>query len=126
MGTILYPEIFLTYSDKYISTLIEYLVTKKKYKRVTGLVGYLQSASIEKYLRNRSCSHLAIELTPTKIKHTKIADITVEEIVEKHSIIDVLMNGINILNDIESIDFSTTHKMINLYADPSYTDPKKK
>lgn len=36
----MFPETFLEGSDKYISTLIEYIIALKKYPRVTAVLGH--------------------------------------------------------------------------------------
>ena len=120
MGYYEYPELFLEKSDKYISTLIEYLLRPKgfKGKNIVGLLGYGQSDSVAAYLNNRKTSHFDFELTSSEPQSSFIRDITGEEILEKHAIMDVMKYGSNILQEFDTIDFSTSFKIIEKYADP--------
>jgi len=121
MGYHLYPELFLEKSDKYISTLIEYLLSPKKVfkgKNILGLLGYSQSDSVAAYLNNRKVSHFDDELTSPEPQSNVIRDITGEEVLEKHAIMDVMQYGENILESVENAKFTTTLKIIENYADP--------
>lgn len=88
-----FPEVFLKRSDEFMSTIIEYLAAKKTYKRVFGLVGNMSSDAIADLVDNRSASHLSAELEIPKIKRSYIKDLTCEDMVERHAILDVMYYG---------------------------------
>lgn len=87
------PNIFLKRSDEFMTTLIEYLAAKKSYKKIFGIFGNMQSDSIVDLLENRSASHLRDELEIPKIKRTIFKELTCEDLVERHSILDVMFYG---------------------------------
>ncbi|KRX06902.1 hypothetical protein PPERSA_11547 [Pseudocohnilembus persalinus] len=117
----LYPQIFLEKSDQYMATVLQALHAKK-FKNITCFLGNTQSDSLAEILSHRKTHHLADELAPAKVKHSLVRDITAEEIVEKHSILDVLMHGKDIVQDFENLEFQTTYEMIQRYGNPDHTD----
>lgn len=120
MGYYTYPELFLEKSDKYIATMIEYLLRPKGYKgkHILGLLGYMQSDSVAVYLNNRKTSHFDFELTSSQPEGNFIRDITGEEVLEKHTIMDVMHYGIDVLEKLDDLEFNTTKKIIERYSDP--------
>jgi hypothetical protein len=52
--------------------------------------------------------------------------ISTEELVEKHSILDVMFHGESILKNLPELEFKTTFKIIDQYADPNKVDSKRK
>ena len=128
MGYHLFPELFLEKSDKYISTVIEYLLSPKvgfKGKKILGLLGYGQSDSVAVYLNNRNVSHFDVELTSPEPQGNIIRDITGEEVLEKHAIMDVMQYGENILDYMDQARFDTSLKIIEKYADPMKINSEK-
>ena len=119
-----YPEIFLRPSDKYISTLLEYLI-HRKYNNILAIVGNGQAQSIMEYLDQRKVSTFEkeLEITPP-MKHI-IKGVQGEEIVEKHALLDVLFHGKDILQEIENIKFKTSYEMIKKHCDPYHIDSSK-
>lgn len=79
---------------------MEYIIALKKYKRVTAFLGFTQSNSIEQYLGGRTVHHFAEDLSFEKPKHSVVRDITAEEIVEKHALLDVMLNGADVIDNI--------------------------
>lgn len=120
MAFYLYPDIFLQPSDKYMVTMLEYLL--KRYERITVLVGYAQSDSILTLFNNRKVSSLEKELQQVSVKNNFVNELSPEEIIEKHSILDVMFYGKDIIENMENYDFQTTYKMIKKYGDQLYTD----
>ncbi|KAM3140761.1 hypothetical protein pb186bvf_007166 [Paramecium bursaria] len=116
VGYNIFPDIFLQRSDQYISTIIEYLAVKKKYKKVFGLFGNAQSDSINDLLDNRKASHLENELQIPKIQRSILKDLTCEDLVERHAILDVIQENIIIQY------FPTTDYVIQQFADPHQKD----
>lgn len=53
-------------ADQYISTLIEYIVAKKKYKNVLVLTGVMENKAIAEYLRNRKVGKILECIFPPK------------------------------------------------------------
>jgi len=51
-----------------------------------------------------------------------VRDITAEEIVEKHALLDVMLNGAEVLDNIENINFKTSYDIIKMYGDPDHSD----
>ena len=88
-------------------------------------MGFGQSESIENYLENRKVSHLADELNQIKPKSSLVKELTCEEIVEKHAILDVMHYGKDLFNEFKDLEFKTSYKTIKLYADPMAVDRKK-
>lgn len=76
-----------------MSTLIEFLIATKKHTRMTAFFGGCQSESVHEYLLNREISHLADELQVHPPKGNILRDITSEEIIEKHALLDVMYYG---------------------------------
>ena len=70
------------------------------------------------YLSNKKVGHFSNELTSDVPKDTIIRDITCEEIIEKHAILDVMFHGKEIFDNFEEKKFITTYEMIKMYADP--------
>lgn len=105
-----------------MATVLEYMVALKNWKRITCFNGFTQSDSIEQYLQKRKVSHFIEELTPTKVANTVLGDINCGEILEKHSILDVMMHGASIIDTLGELSFKTTYNMINLYGDPQNID----
>ncbi|CAD8061843.1 unnamed protein product [Paramecium primaurelia] len=119
------PHIFLKRSDEFMTTLIEYLAAKKSYKRVFGILGNMQSDAIVNLLDNKSASHLRYELEIPKIKKTLFKDLTCEDLIERHAILDVMYYGdIEEEIDPEQQDyyFPETMAIIDKYADPQFID----
>ncbi len=85
-----------------MSTMIEYLSAIKKYKRVIFLMGHGQSDSVSHLLDWRKTSHFEIELEVPKIKSSILKDLTCEDLIEKHAILDVMHYGVNIFKDFET------------------------
>lgn len=52
-------------------------------------------------------------------------DLTAEEILEKHSILDVMLYGKTIFKNIHNKEFKSTYKIIDVYADPEKVDSKR-
>ncbi|KAL4498407.1 hypothetical protein ABPG72_013213 [Tetrahymena utriculariae] len=122
----IFPELFLSASDKYMSTLIEYLIATQKYKRMTAFLGQTQSESIHQYLLQRDISHLADELYVHPPKGSIIRDLTPEEIIEKHALLDAMYYGIDVLENLDLKQFKTSYLMIDRYADVEKIDQQKK
>ena len=76
-----------------MATLIEYLAAKKGYKKVFGIFGNMQSDSIVDLIENRSASHLREELEVPKIKRSIFKELTCEDLIERHAILDVMFYG---------------------------------
>lgn len=57
---------------------------------------------------HREISHLADELMITSPKGSILRDITCEEIIEKHALIDVMYYGKDILDKLEDKTFKTS------------------
>lgn len=53
----------------------------------------MQSDAIVNLLDNKSASHLKYELEIPKIKKTLFKDLTCEDLVERHAILDVMFYG---------------------------------
>ena len=124
MACLLYPEIFVKPTDSYMCTLFEYMI-HKGYKDIFALVGYNQSETIKEYLDKRRVSSLEEELKVTPATGTVVRDLQGEEVLEKHSLLDVMIHGGKIMNNIENINFKTTYKMIEKHADPNHVDSSK-
>ena len=127
MGYHIYPELFLEKSDKYIATVIEYLLRPKgfKGKHILGLLGYVQSDSVPAYLNNRKTSHFDEELNSPEPEGNFMRDITGEEVLEKHAIMDVMHYGMGVLDGFDDIEFNTSSKIIEKYADPFKTNSER-
>lgn len=120
-----YPEIFLRPIDRYISSLLEYLI-HKKHKNILLIVGNNQSDSIMKYLDHRKAASIEEDLKILPIKENIIKGFQPEEILEKHSLLDVFFNGREILKNMEKMNFKTTYEMIEKYNDPLHIDSSRK
>ena len=124
MACLLYPEIFLKPTDSYICTLFEYMI-HKGYKDIFALVGYNQSETIKEYLDKRRVSNLEEELKVTEPQGTIIRDLQGEEVLEKHAILDVMLHGVELMNNIENLNFKTSYEIIEKHADPNHIDSAK-
>lgn len=126
-GYYVYPELFLEKSDKYIATLINYILKPKgfKGKNIFALLGYLQSDSVASYLNSRTPSNFDLELTSPEPVNNFIREVTSEEVLEKHAIFDVMQQGIFVLQEFENLEFPMTYKIIEKYADPFKVNDKK-
>ncbi|CAD8080373.1 unnamed protein product [Paramecium sonneborni] len=87
------PDIFLRRSDEFMTTLVEYLRANKSQKRIFALLGDMQSDAIVNLLGNKSASRLKFELEIPKIKRTLFKDLTCEDLIERHAILDVMYYG---------------------------------
>ena len=124
MACLLYPEIFVKPTDKYMTTLFEYMI-HKGHKNILGLVGYNQSETMKEMLDKRKVSNLETELKIEPIPKSILRDFQGEEVLEKHSLLDVMINGAEILDNMDKINFKTTYEMIKKYADPLHVDSAK-
>jgi hypothetical protein len=125
MACLLYPEVFVKPSDKYMSTMFEYMI-HKGHKNILGLLGYNQSETLTEYLDKRKVSHFEDELKLEPMMTSIVRDIQGEEVLEKHALLDVLFHGDDVLKKMESINFKTTYAMIKKHADPQHVDYAKK
>ena len=46
LGTLIYPDTFLKINDLYMSTIIEMIISLKKYKNIVGVFGIMQNEAI--------------------------------------------------------------------------------
>lgn len=118
---LLYPEIFVKPTDEYMATLFEYMI-HKGHKDIVALVGYNQSESIKEYLDKRRVSNLEQELKVKDVLKSIIRDVQGEELLDKHTVLDVMYHGRDILKKMKDINFKTSYKMIQKYSDPDHVD----
>lgn len=50
MATLIHPEIFLKINDHYMATVIEMLISTKKYKRIFGMFGIIENEAVKHML----------------------------------------------------------------------------
>ena len=94
----LYPDLFVTNSDAYISQII-YSLTKKeelKNKKIISFLGYGQSYTIPLFLNyERDRNSLSKILTPIKRYSSLLyGDDSLEVLVEKWAMISLILNGL--------------------------------
>ena len=89
MACLLYPEIFVKPTYKYKTILFEYMI-HKGHKNVLGLVRFTQSETMKEMLDKRKVSNLETEL-----KIEPIAKSILRDFLEKHALLDVMINGVN-------------------------------
>lgn len=111
----MYPEIFIQESDQYISTLIEYMIHKGNKKILIFLNG-IMAETVSKYLVNRKVGNLADCLVGAPLKHSIVKDVTIEDMIERNSILDVIWHGRQIKKKFENVSFKSTYSMIEKYG----------
>lgn len=116
IANMLYPEVFVVPSDKYMTNVFEYLI-HRKYKKVFALVGLNQADSLLEYLDNFKISGFKHELEITPPKSAPMKHWEPEDIIERHSIMDVMVQGRELFENLQDIKFTTTYKMIQKYGD---------
>ena len=76
LGTLIYPSIFLKLNDQYMGTLIEMLISTKKYRSIVGVFGIMENEAVKQMLESEVTLKPIIELlSPTPPKGSVIRDI---------------------------------------------------
>ena len=115
---------------RYIASLLNvsthYTETPKK---IVAFLGFGQNISVQHYLSLTDQKLININLEDTLISPPPnpplFRDLTAEEILEKHSVLDVLLYGRTIFKNIHKKEFKSTYKIIDVYADPEKVDSKR-
>jgi hypothetical protein len=92
----MFPGVFLRRSDEYMSTILEYVSALKKFKRVFVLTGHGSADAISNLLDWRKSSHFSMELAIPGIKGSLLKDLTCEDLLERHTVLDVMHYGLDI------------------------------
>jgi len=75
-----------------------------------------------RYLSCRKVSHFADELASRAPRHTIFREVTCEQLIEKHAMMDVLHFGKELFEGFEDKQFDSTYEIIRRYADPQAVD----
>lgn len=117
------PEFSLQSSDSYTTSLIEYMIKKKPYKRYMVFGGVGQSYSIKELLMNRLPITLYETMDVPEFKPNIYGKYSAEELIEKLSLFDVFNYG-ELLMKQEDMDFKSTFGIIELYTSCDEDHPK--
>ena len=117
------PEFTLQPTDSYISSLVEYIIKTKNYKKILVVGGLGQSFGIKSILQNRLPLQLEEVLAPPELNSNIYGQKLLEEFVEKQSIYDVFSLGKLIMQKNETL-FKNSHALIEKYSGLDSNHPK--
>lgn len=52
LGTLIYPSIFLKLNDHYMGTIIEMMISTKKYRSIVGIFGIMENTAVKHMLES--------------------------------------------------------------------------
>lgn len=122
----LFPEYLTQPSDKYQAALLQSMIphlekfNDRPINKILVVQTGVQSSTCPEYLRNREfAGGLLDALTPPPWKVPVTQDFFVEDILEKFTILDVMVHGEDLFTNFRKLRFKSTYSVMEKYSSPS-------